>query len=693
LIQTPLKVDQRCVEVAADDIHPAIWRFTKGIMSNNQREPFVAGFTPFAGDEPVEPPILTPGTLAALLEQRTGEPGTHMTNGSVDTSDSQKSSPKSRLGRAKKSLNQPTSSHSGPSLAGFQSVPTDEPFTAAYVPPVLESPPDTFPPDTFPHGYAESPSAPTSPMTPIIETSLHRASSAFELPAFDAPVDFDPVNLDVSAIPELGGPSRPTTSPALHEIRAALANGSLSPEAPSVAFATPDIDSALSGFETPPLNLELPAGLRSALRSPPWPTVDTTTEPATAPMSATEPTEPTGAPWAVPTEHSPRSPAISWGDLSQGREPAPAIGAPFDALGLTPPSNDVSVDELRAILTGAPDRFETVERATWDPDTVAGTNASPTPSWPSPISASPTASTDSTDGGGATDTPAAYSERLKQSEPFEPFTTATMSSASDGGFVAPSLDGSTRPGMIDPATDMTGFPGADKVKGFAKGKKEKEPKAPKAAKVKEPKPEEDGSKRRLFGKKKPSIPPGPASESLVPSAPTIGTPMSPLPGTAPSLSPFPASGVTEMPPSVIGFGFPPDEPIAESGKQSKEKKNRKSRLGSTFAKQDGPVPTLTDNLSDRSTKLLRIGAGALLALGLLLVAFLQFRGDPKTAIPSVPAITVENTSGSPSTAASGEPLQVPTIKPGGATSASTADDFFVEGEDFSFSEGEDFAVK
>jgi hypothetical protein len=59
----------------------------------------------------------------------------------------------------------------------------------------------------------------------------------------------------------------------------------------------------------------------------------------------------------------------------------------------------------------------------------------------------------------------------------------------------------------------------------------------------------------------------------------------------------------------------------------------------------------------------------------------------------VPAITVENTSDSPATAASGEPLQVPSTKAGETTSESTADDFFAEGEDFAFSEGEDFTVK
>ena len=156
------------------------------------------------------------------------------------------------------------------------------------------------------------------------------------------------------------------------------------------------------------------------------------------------------------------------------------------------------------------------------------------------------------------------------------------------------------------------------------------------------------------------------------------------------------------------------------------KPKRTSKLKKAFEKQDGPPPPIADSLGDRSTKLLRIVAAGLLGLGLLLVGYIQFRdtdgqtpvnsiesvvvpnADPTIAAPlDVPIPSVQVVSTAPASIATSETtvaLAGETETPSTAVTETTiaetttpdtapTDDFFAEGEDFSFSEPEDFSVK
>jgi hypothetical protein len=685
-----VKVPSESAEVPADDIQSVVWRITKGNMSNFESEPDAAGFSPFAGEEPGSVTTPGPGTLAERLAM----------NSEAAVPKVSETSPKSRLGRAKQALRQPSASTaspasglSRPSMAGFQ--PVGEAFEAAPVTPSAPSYP--APSVTTTNELNEVGSW---PFETVIQADLSPADPPAISPVRPGPSE----NADESVwasttspvTPAWESPTAPTlssgltTSPALDEIRDLLLPEVSGP----VPLPPPNIDEAMSNLIPAPA-MEIPDNLRSAFELP------TSAIPEIS-LFSPNPSDfdlaESGIDFSPQSNGAPELPTIpdlapkSW-KMPQpdvDSEAAFASAAP-NIPGFSPPNNDVSVDELRALLTGAPDRFETVEHATWDPlEVAANTN------------------------------PNSHGQ-LPQHQPGPSF---------DGGFVAPPLD-SARPGMIDPSTDMTDMPGAtaDKVKGFAKGKAEKlakapkppkEPKAPKQPKApKEPGSSESGFKRKLFGKKvAPSSASGPpvvdlpvlVPGSLTSSAPgsssaevgsSVPSGVSEVPGFTGFGDSRPTDGATPLP-SIPGFTFDSDEsadsPAAEKKREKREKKTKaESKFGAIFAKQDGPTPTLTDNLSDRSTKMLRIGAGVLLALGLLLVAFLQFR--PSTTPPdSVPGITIENPAGSietPSTAASGEPLPIPTKTGSTSTNpvAEGEDLEFSEGEDFAFSEGEDFTVK
>jgi hypothetical protein len=663
-------------------------------MSNFETEPDAAGFSPFAGEERGS----VPGTLAERLAM----------NSEAAVPKVSETSPKSRLGRAKQALRQPgassASSASGlsrPSMAGFQ--PVGEAFEDAPVTPVTPSAP------SYPSYPAPTSTTTTNDVTEVgswpFETVIQADLSPANPPAI-SPVQPGPSeNADESVwastaqvTPAWESPTPPTPpsgltpSPALDEIRDLLLPEVSGP----VPLLPPNIDEAMSNLLPTPA-LEIPDNLRSAFELP------TSAIPEISLFSANPPDfdlADSGIDFSPRSNGAPDLPTIPDAAPTSWKMPQPDVAseAAFASVapsipGFSPPNNDVSVDELRALLTGAPDRFETVEQATWDPQEVAA-NSNPNNLGQIPA---------------------------HQSGP-----------TFDGGFVAPPLD-SARPGMIDPSTDMTDMPGAtaDKVKGFAKGKAEKlakapkppkEPRAPKQPKEpKEPKrpgSSEAGSKRRLFGKKVapsatsgpptvdlPLLVPGSISSSSTGSSSATGSSVVSGVSEVPNFTGFedsrPTNGGTQLP-SIPGFTFDSDEsgdnPVAEK-KEKREKREKKakseSKFGAIFAKQDGPTETLTDNLSDRSTKMLRIGAGVLLALGLLLVAFLQFR--PSTTPPdSVPGISIENPAGSvetPSTAASGEPLPIPTKSGSSSTNPVAEEDFFAEGEDFAFSEGEDFTVK
>lgn len=244
-------------------------------------------------------------------------------------------------------------------------------------------------------------------------------------------------------------------------------------------------------------------------------------------------------------------------------------GAP-DFEVLSAPTKDVSLDELRAILTGAPDRFASIEHATWDPAAAAAKIATP---------------------------------NLETAEGFRLAASEHLSGAGEPGVVAMESES---------ALDSPTYSNAD----------------------------------------------------------VAARPL-------PDLSEFDRVTAAARAPATKG-----------------RIRSRKGRLASVFAKQEVPDAPLTQSLSARSTKVLRIGAGALLVLGLALVGFLQFRGEAPS--PTIPSVTVENTVASVTTSP-GQPLDIPiagqTTKPAATSPDAVEDDFFSEGEDFSSSEGEDFTVK
>ena len=402
--------------------------------------------------------------------------------------------PKSRLGRAKRVLqqsNDPTKS-TGPSFAGFQ--PVDDPGPGPFAPP-LSAPPLSA-------SLTSTPPTSSLTSTPPLSAAPFPSGSVTSTPPLSAPL---------------------TSTP---------------PAFPSTASFTTDEDA----FELTPVS--------------------------------------------APTPSNPFSGEVASLDL-------PAVTSTVDDLPLpdleafTPaPTKDVSLEELRAILTGAPDRFENMQHATWDPIAAAA----------------------------------------KQAEPsFESQTEKFRIAAANLAAVPP----------IDAETD-----------------------APADAPV-------------LAGAS------APATEAPVGA---FATPRGPI------------ADITAQPlPDLSGFERSTIDRVTKESK-TPAKIMKKGRLAAVFAKQAVPNASFAESLSERSTKVLRIAAGALLALGLLLVAFLQLRDD--TPKPTIPAITVENTTPSIESP-SGNPIDVPIV---GQDSTSTIasggdDDFFSEGEDFSFSEGEDFTVK
>lgn len=425
------------------------------------------------------------------------------------------SAPKSRLGRAKRALQEtkPEPKVTGPSWAGFEPVEPEGILLPADTPPQLAA------------------------FEALAIESLPSASIGFE-PAHQStspapPSGFEPV-LSPGFVPQFDPPKldQPSTS-----VRSEVAT-----------TAEPFTPSFAGGHTTSPapdfLLEEPPSAPHSSAYSPL--SLDVT------PLDSTPPGSPT--------------------DSS-----APDISV------LMPPAKDVSLEELRAILTGSPDRFENIEHATWDPIAAAAKVA--TPSFELP--------------------PDRF--RISAEQPVAVPAVEVPSSADERDH----LDATQAPEYSSQA------------------------------------PEYSTEADRSFEE-------------------------------------VDARSVTAMPiPDLSAFEQTTTDRVKKESKTPKTPK--KARLSTVFAKQDVPDVPITENLSERSTKVLRIAAGALLALGLLLVAFLQFRDDsPK---PAIPAITVDNTVASVTTAP-GEPLDVPIA---GATEVD--DDFFSEGEDFTFSEGEDFTVK
>ncbi len=437
--------------------------------------------------------------------------------------------PKSRLGRAKRVLqqsNDPTKS-TGPSFAGFQ--PVDDPGPGPFAPPL----------STPPLSASLTSTPPTSSLTstPPLSAAPFPSGSVTSTPPLSAPL---------------------TSTP---------------------PFSTPLPSGALTS--TPPFSAPLPSGAQ--------PSTPVTSTPPAFPNTASFTTDEDAfelTPQSAPTPSNPFSGEVASLDL-------PAVTSTVDDLPLpdleafTPaPTKDVSLEELRAILTGAPDRFENMQHATWDPIAAAA----------------------------------------KQAEPsFESQTEKFRIAAANLAAVPP----------IDAETD-----------------------APADAPV-------------LAGAS------APATEAPVGA---FATPRGPI------------ADITAQPlPDLSGFERSTIDRVTKESK-TPAKIMKKGRLAAVFAKQDVPNASFAESLSERSTKALRIAAGALLALGLLLVAFLQLRDD--TPKPTIPAITVENTTPSVESP-SGNPIDVPIA---GQDSTSTIasggdDDFFSEGEDFSFSEGEDFTVK
>ncbi len=411
--------------------------------------------------------------------------------------------PKSRLGRARRVLqqsNDPTKS-TGPSFAGFQ--PVDDPGPGPFAPP-LSAPP------------LSASLTSTPPISSLTSTPLSAppfpSGALTSTPPFSAP------------LPSGALPSTPLTS--------------TPPAFPNTASFTTDEDA-----------IEL------------------------TPVSA-------------PTPSNPFSGEVASLDL-------PAVTSTVDDLPLpdleafTPaPTKDVSLEELRAILTGAPDRFENMQHATWDPIAAAA----------------------------------------KQAEPSFESQTEKFRIAAANLAAVPPIDAET-----DALTDAPALAAASAT----------------------------------------------ATEDPVGA---FATPRGPI------------ADITAQPlPDLSGFERSTIDRVTKESK-TPAKIMKKGRLAAVFAKQDVPNASFAESLSERSTKVLRIAAGALLALGLLLVAFLQLRDD--TPKPTIPAVTVENTTPSVESP-SGNPIDVPIA---GQDSTSTIasgghDDFFSEGEDFSFSEGEDFTVK
>ena len=333
---------------------------------------------------------------------------------------------------------------------------------------------------------------------------------------------------------------------------------------------------SFAGFQ--PVDGNAPAPSAPPLPPPPLPSMASFT-------SATDDDAFELAPQTAPDPLNPFSGEVASLDLPVVSSPVDHLPLP-DLESLTPtPTKDVSLEELRAILTGAPDRFENIQHATWDPMAAA----------------------------------------TKQAEP--------------------SFESQTEKFRIA-AANLAAMPPTDTV-----------------------------------------------SDAPVSDAAAFATTNEASVGAFTAARGPVIADITAQPlPDLSGFDRSTIERVTKES-ITPAKTMKKGRLAAVFAKQDAPNPSLAESLSERSTKVLRIAAGALLALGLLLVAFLQFRGDD-TPKPTIPAITVENTTpsvGSPS----GNPIDVPIA---GQDSTSTIagaveDDFFSEGEDFSFSEGEDFTVK